>query len=82
MREQGIVRSTGVVVVIPTQSDFVDATFCVLDSCGHLVLDCNKDDVCREAVRCVPGSGVADPALSKRDLVTIMSSNSSRMDGT
>lgn len=36
--------------------DFVDATFCVMDKCGEAVLDCNKDDVCREAVKCVPNT--------------------------
>jgi len=34
--------------------DFVDATFCVLESCGQSILDCNNDKTCREAVKCVP----------------------------
>jgi len=36
------------------RDDFVDATFCVLDTCSQAVLDCNQDDTCREAVKCVP----------------------------
>merc|ERR1712232_703870 len=34
--------------------DFVGATFCVLESCGQAILDCNQDSTCREALHCLP----------------------------
>merc|ERR1712137_975879 len=54
--------------------DFVSATFCVLDHCGQEVLSCQKDDVCRSAVQCLPAtvSHCAVPqfeAYSKQELL-------------
>lgn len=36
--------------------NFVDATFCVLDTCSQSVLDCYHDNTCREAVKCLPNT--------------------------
>jgi len=38
------------------KGNFVDAAFCVLDSCSQQVLDCYHDATCREAVKCLPGT--------------------------
>merc|ERR1719326_2366894 len=36
--------------------NFVDASFCVLDTCGEGVLQCYHDSTCREAVKCLPNT--------------------------
>lgn len=48
------------------KGDFVDATFCVLDSCSQQVLDCYHDSTCREAVKCLPNT-VAECAMPTLD---------------
>jgi len=36
------------------KDDFIEASFCVLDSCSQQVLACYHDNACREAVKCLP----------------------------
>lgn len=48
------------------KDDFVDASFCVLDSCSKQVLDCYHDSTCREAVKCLPNT-VAECAMPTLD---------------
>lgn len=38
------------------QGDFVGATFCVLDRCSEGLLDCYRDDTCRDALKCLPST--------------------------
>lgn len=38
------------------QDDFVQATFCVLDTCSQGVLECYHDATCRSAVTCIPST--------------------------
>lgn len=34
--------------------DFVQASFCIFDTCGQDMLDCWKDSTCKAAVQCLP----------------------------
>jgi len=48
------------------KGDFVEASFCVLDTCSQKVLDCWHDTTCREAVKCLPNT-VAECAMPTLD---------------
>lgn len=48
------------------KGDFVEASFCVLDSCSQQVLDCYHDSTCREAVKCLPNT-IAQCAMPTLD---------------